>query len=134
MKKFHVKEYNKLCSEFMGLIPLTKPYLGAYTTNNSTEKMLSSFLELVTSDMIEESWYVYPKFDSDWNWITEVTTKIETLHPNYHSKLICSVNGVYVQEFWTREGIKGWGQSKDKKEAVVQAIWEFLNWYKEQKS
>lgn len=70
-----IEEYNKLCAEFMGLIPLQNPYLGAYTINDSID-MSQSFSDLLHSEMEGESWYVHPKFHSDWNWIMEVCTKL----------------------------------------------------------
>ena len=51
-------------------------------------------------------------FNEDWNWIMAVVEKIGNFHPNN-----------YVTEF----------SIFSTKEEIVQAIWEFLNWYNENK-
>lgn len=128
-KKFNTEKYNKLCAEFMGLVE-AKPYKTAYTTDNSTH-LRPSFLELVHSEMESPSWYVYPKFDSDWNWIMEVIKKIgdnKTFLPlpmgGIQDSIVPYLNEVRPI---TQELVYA------NKEGVVQAIWEFLNWYNKQK-
>ena len=56
------------------------------------------------------------KFHSDWNWIMEVVEKI--------SNIPDGVGYVFVRDL---DGVM------HKKQVVVQAIWQFLNWYNEQK-
>ena len=64
---------------------------------------------------------------NNWNWIMEVVEKIginydwslEKVIPDYQVLIPISQTNVI---------------STDKKEAVVQAIWNFLNWRKTQKS
>jgi competence transcription factor ComK len=124
MKPFNKEEYNRICAEFMGLVE-AKPYKTAYTTNNAT-KLPTSFSELVHSEMEGESWYVYPKFDTDWNWIMEVVDKIQ-----YYKTLIISNNHCEIH-FMPNDGIRINVGCRTTKEAVIQAIWEFLKWYKEQ--
>ena len=131
MKPFNKEEYNRMCAEFMGLVE-AKPYKTAYTTNNSTN-LPASFLELVHSEMEGESWYVYPKFDTDWNWIMEVVDKIESL--GYYTNILSADNDskrhtMHIVEVHKSEEYTEFIDSK--KEAVVQAIWVFLNWYNQQ--
>lgn len=94
------------------------------------------------------------KFDSDWNWIMEVVEKIKSLKEtkgkgagtlmvnkfemSNYSVLIGFENGDYYGSIYVGHTDNGkyYKSQKDVnnlKEAVVQAIWEFLNWYNEQK-
>jgi hypothetical protein len=75
MKPYNEKEFNRMCAEFMGLTPLTYPYYGAYTLNTPS-LIPNEFLRLCHREMEGESWYLYPKFHSDWNWIIEVWNKL----------------------------------------------------------
>jgi histidinol-phosphate/aromatic aminotransferase/cobyric acid decarboxylase-like protein len=67
--------------------------------------------------------YIEKKFDTDWNWIMEVVEKIQ-----YYKALIISINHCEIY-FMPNDGIRINVGGRTTKEAVVQAIWEFLNWY-----
>jgi len=77
------------------------------------------------------------KEDSDWNWIMEVVEAIEKL--GYESLIGGSEyyypeKGMrYIQSF-IKDDITIYQEAKTKKEAVVQAINQFLIWYNNQKS
>jgi len=108
MKPFSKVEYNKLCAEFLGWNYLIS---GVYKDELTIYKK-------------EEL-----KFDSDWNWIMEVVEKIEkecgvSIVGGPVKKPTCVI---YLGNLKAKSG-----QGNSKKEAVVQAIWEFLNWYNEQ--
>lgn len=89
-------------------------------------------------------------FDSDWSWIMEVRNKILSINQfsstgqrfkfNIYGCAKCKkddqdtpfkvrIEGTLSSEKSPLIEINGF----DEKEAVVQAIWEFLNWYKENK-
>lgn len=77
-------------------------------------KMCAEFLGFEISENEEcfklpnkNGWVKLSIFHSDWNWIMEVVEKIQETH------VVCSIG-------------------KSNKEAVVQSIWNFLNWYKTQ--
>jgi hypothetical protein len=55
-------------------------------------------------------------FHSDWNWIMEVVEKISNIPDGVGYVFIRDLDGVM-----------------HKKQVVVQAIWQFLQWYNEQK-
>lgn len=125
MTQKEILEFNKLCAEFLGLIPLSKPYDGAFRTNHEVD-IPNSLLELIHSEMECESWYVYPKFHSDWNWIMEVVEAIEKLdRGDEHGKFRLIRYGSSVN--WNN--LPPSIDSKSPKEAVVQAINQFLIWY-----
>lgn len=133
--------FNKRCAEFLGYKVITeKPYDGAITVQEGCNN--PSFLH---DRMIEESWYVYPEFDSDWNWIMEVVEKIENTnrqsHLDYYEIKICK-NCIDVR--YSMGIVKRYTFSNDyleqaisdkrkhfvtKKEATINAINEFLIWY-----
>ena len=70
------------------------------------------------------------KFHSDWNWIMEVVEAIEKLrylvviHSNF-----CQIQEIGVKENNFKPYIITSLYGNDKKEAVVQAINQFLIWY-----
>lgn len=112
MKTFDRKEYNKLCAKFVGAF---KDANGDYDFEGidfifqgctSTEPLL---------------------FDSDWNWIMEVVERIESLGysftiGNNHASIWKGGSAIVSSNAKIKQS---------KKEAVVQAIWNFLNWYYE---
>jgi hypothetical protein len=120
MKPYNEQEFNRLCAEFLGI----KKSQDLYVWN----LLLFSEDELL--------------FHSDWNWIMEVVEKIENTKKN---------NEWYVEYIWLPStnisfSVRGWRDGSvlfetfgrfygvtTKKEAVVEAIWQFINWYNEQK-
>ncbi len=117
MKEFNLEEYNKLCAEFLEWVFQH----GYYNPNHLHEYSFETDESL--------------KFHSDWNWIMEVVEKIEQLGYRFN---INNFDGNYAE---IRSGScidEKISDSSDldkefisKKEAAVQSIWEFLNWYKE---
>ncbi len=125
MKEFNKEEYNKLCAELLGGVlsemeaPLNPQWFGLpFEKRGIPEGLL--------------------KFDSDWNWIMEVIEKINdrengisvSIHPNS-----CLITNYGTRGKWnlnTSANLVRVIDAKNSKEAVVQAIWEFLNWYNQQ--
>jgi hypothetical protein len=105
MKPYNEQEFNKLCAEFLGI----KKSQDLYVWN----LLLFSEDELL--------------FHSDWNWIMEVVEKI-----HYFKTLIISNNHCEVH-FMIEDNMRINVCVRTTKEAVVEAIWQFLNWYNEQK-
>ena len=126
MKSYNQKEFNKLCAEFLGW----NLEDGYYNRDMHHE------YSFVKDDEL--------KFHSDWNWIIEVVEKIENLRG-----VTVETNNNWVGEFTIVIRCSGYsgtyyksinkprvshGQDfRTKKEAVVESIWQFLNWYNEQK-
>jgi hypothetical protein len=112
MKDFNKEKYNKLCADFLGC---SQRKFGFW---NGEGKLIQSKSLLLTSDL---------RFHSDWNWIMEVVEKIETLFDGFvlfkieDESCFVAVTGVQNYNNYTTMATK--------KEVVVQAIWEFLNWY-----
>lgn len=110
MTQFNKEEYNKMCAEFL-----------------KWEVEMPEDLN---------------QFDSDWNWIMEVIDKIEITSMDFHGRFRvfissdnCCINATNLD---TSRETRCYAYFNDcygasKKEAVVQAIWEFLNWYKKQR-
>lgn len=133
MKEFNEQEFNKLCAELVcDYDAETKRFI-------FKQEMFNNISYGMSKRHHEEQLC----FHSDWNWIMEVVEKIENIerkqpysHPKYR---ISSYR--YLPEEWqadiqcliTTECIIQTGNFKSKKQAVVQAIWQFLNWYKQQK-
>ena len=126
MKPFNKEEYNKLCAEFMG-----------YINTTLTDKDFNIHEHPLTKKMIETNYCNY--FTDDWNWIMEVVDKINdpdngimvSIHPNS-----CMITDNGRRGKWSINAISNIVRiidAKDRKEAVVQAIWEFLQFYNQQK-
>ena len=116
MTQEEILEYNKRCAEFLGKetkVYSDTPTLTHYRFNNSM---------LLTKDM---------KFHSDWNWIMEVVEAIEKIDRKDEHGLFrlirygssCNWNNL-------PPSING----NTPKQAVVEAINQFLIWYKKNKS
>ena len=116
MNEKEILEYNKRCAMFLGYKILSKPYKGAVTVQEGC------YNPMFLHDRIEgESWYVYPEFHSDWNWIMEVVEAIE-------KKAWVNIKGCAV-DISTIANLN----APTKKEAVVKAINQFLIWYEQNK-
>jgi hypothetical protein len=118
-KEYNAKEYNELCAEFLGV-----------DINYSKEVYKDSISPLRQ--------YIHNKpkseellFDTDWNWIMEVVEKIESSFNGFVLFKIedesCFVSAISTKNYNNHT------EMSTKKEAVVQAIWKFLNWYKDNK-
>ena len=128
MTQEEILDYNKRCAEFLGISTgyfkseidcPTPEYKWMCTYANCTYEMQKEDFPLL-------SVWDYLKFHSDWNWIMEVVEAIEKLadwtleclnYPdgsrNYQMMIPLSETNII---------------NNDKKEAVVQAINQFLIW------
>lgn len=116
MKPYNQEEYNTLCVKFLGAV--SEQW---YPPNKDTK---STGVHWAFS---HGSWYPdnkryhtdgLLKFHSDWNWVHEVVDKIFSLKSDLkHHYHLCVLLELALKT--------------NKKEAVVQAIWEFLNFYYE---
>ena len=108
MTQEEIIQYNKRCAEFLGYT------LRENDCYNGDDKLVAKLSFLQTADL---------KFHSDWNWIMEVVEAIEKLG--------------HTVDIWNNVCViphlkKSIGESK--KEAVVEAINQFLIWYNNEKS
>lgn len=118
MTQQEIIEYNKRCAEFLGDEGMQKICSDNGHHYPSLEEML---------------------FHSDWNWIIEVLKFITKIGYNWElidfNGTVEEVNfmkcSIFDLDFDNR--IKFVFESSDEKEAVVQAINQFLIWYKENK-
>lgn len=130
MTQEELLEFNKLCAEFLGAKNLGK--LG-YSNLESYEHDLFIRTEWSNKyqDNIETDVMVLSSmsFHSDWNWIFEVVEAIEKL--GYYTKNECirNINYFNIYELENNEATF-YGTDNSKKEAVVEAINQFLIWHK----
>ena len=129
MKPYNEQEFNKLCAEFLGW---EQGEDGRYWKETPTES---------------SNWYVDEMyFHSDWNWIMEVVEKIETTHTKYtlqweyDDREEFADRGGKYKAYWFTLYVKDEilhhlndNRKLTRKEAIVESIWYFLNWYNEQK-
>lgn len=121
--KQEILEYNKRCAEFLGLkkgwwIHQEKPL----TDDKKQWWDIDGKTFLGTRVYYDKDL----QFHSDWNWIMEVVEAIERLNYTF----IIDNQHCYWYKEYIKEAKSGLGASK--KEAVVQAINQFLIWYNEQ--
>lgn len=114
--KEEILEYNKRCAEFLGWKNLNDDSFPEYVNP------LGDFYQLKEL-----------KFHSDWNWIMAVVEAIEKLKFNVRITIACiTIENAFdndsnlspIYKFHSTQG-----EFESKKEAVVQAINEFLIWY-----
>lgn len=119
VKPYNEREYNRLCAEFLDYeVVQTKSGEPLYKIG-------------------EYEYYLHKlRFHSDWNWIMQVVEKIESLlhRPNeLDTPIYCVTNFRNIVKIETVNDEIVWVKRSSKKEAFIQAIWEFLQWYNEQK-
>lgn len=106
-----ILEYNKRCAEFLGWD-------------------YNKFMDRWNEDMHHQYSFVEStelKFHSDWNWIMEVVEAIEEL---FDGEVLVEISDESCYIGYHKEYEK-YATMESKKEAVVQAINQFLIWYKE---
>ncbi len=132
MKDFNKEEYNKICAEFMK-IQYSELHKGELTTSQSESEWMCTYANLQYEDARDDFPFLKPmdylKFDSDWNWIMEVVEKIESI---YAVSIIGSHTMTHVCSIFLGNNESKIGRGNSKREAVIRAIWEFLNWYNQQ--
>lgn len=120
MTQEEILDYNNRCAEFLGYKNTTPDDKDFNIYENEKGMIIGNkiYIRLETMSM---------RFHSDWNWIHEVVEAIEKLADwtleclNYHDgsrnyQMMIPLSGTNII-------------NNDKKEAVVQAINQFLIWY-----
>lgn len=138
MKKYKMEIYNeqvlnKKCAEFLGIITDNGYWIEFEKT--MPNNLVGNYSKRHHIDQL--------CFHSDWNWIMEIVGRIEdiqtvgqrvyfTISP-FEISVYCS--GVLEKNLYQLNfKLDGRHFKGDQKtEAVVHAIWEFLNWYNTQK-
>lgn len=133
-----IDQFNKKCAEFMNYELITPD------KRKHPDEWKHSYWEHKDKANVHTSKKVlgrdgYLSFHSDWNRIMEVVEKIQTLNKLGGIVLIqqgrCKItsrmagdNSIYADvSLYFEKGVKG------QKEAVVQAIDQFIDWYNKQK-
>lgn len=134
MTQQEILDFNKRCAEFLGADVqdvLERIYIDKMEDNEMIFHNHSVDLKYYEWDGKKNIHYIpfeYLQFHLDWNWIHEVIEAIEKSgYDVVIAKTSCSI--------WIG-GTSYSGSSKDcktKKEAVVQAINQFLIWYEQNK-
>ena len=109
MTQEEINNYNRRCAEFLGYMNTTPTDKDFNIYQNKDGKMLES---------------MSMKFHSDWNWIMEVVEAIEKKGYEIDIFSNCVEICDTPDENYITEAV-----GKTKKEAVVQAINQFLIWY-----
>jgi hypothetical protein len=115
LKPYNEQEFNRLCAEFLGYVNTTPTDPDFNIFENEKGMIIGNKIHTMLETMSM-------KFHSDWNWIHEVIEKINDT-PIEDGFIEC-IEAKYL--IFQRLG-------KTHKSAVVEAIWQFLNWYNEQK-
>jgi hypothetical protein len=131
MTPYNQQEYNRLCAEFLGGIEyIPKPwyYFPKYNRHYYFPNKLCP--NRFTIDTM--------KFHSDWNWIhmikeeickTKLIDEFNTTYDSVAKGWNCHIFPAHINTFNSfRSNILN-----TEKEAVVETIWKFLQWYNEQK-
>ncbi len=69
------------------------------------------------------------RYDKDWNQIVNVCRKIE--QSGYIVEVTFNIAGMCT--IWNQNGVKGSGEDNDPIMSVLQAIYQFITWYNQQK-
>lgn len=157
MNKEELQQYTLNCLEFLGyeLFKVKRAYRDMYGSFEEWSEPEDVYIKNPTKEFKEHlilsnpedvglDWnvklfdsYYYPctdKFYSDWNKIMEVVEAIEKLSIKYVVGITdnsCDIHSVFVKDLSFNTYVKN--GVLNKKETVVQAINEFLIWYKQNK-
>ena len=143
MTQEEVLEYNKRCADFLGENMVNKNHVVEFTSPsyaNGKFWISEKWLGIKDPDGNNLVAVKDMKFHSDWNWIMEVVETIEKV--GYQIDLGSRLLPLYPTEkdhwcaIWDdAHKVKATEQFSDtsKKEAIVQAINQFLIWYNTQK-
>lgn len=121
-----IDNFNRKCAEFLGIITSSGYWV-------EFDKIMPSYITISYSKRhhIEQLC-----FHSDWNWIMEVVEKIEntliTEVENTEPIVCIRLVGCDIK-FFSNERLPIITNSKSKKEAVIKAIDQFIDWYNKQK-
>lgn len=122
MKQEEILEYNKRCAEFLGWKQIKDLEIIVEENEHLKDCWYLPYTELVfwNTDVL--------KFSTDWNWIMDVVESIEKL--GYKFQLGWNITALISLVPNTPAKI-ALIESENRKEAVVQAINQFLIWYTE---
>lgn len=117
MTREEILEYNKLCAEFLGYKYFPYPNVNSgWRKEQGHLKLSEYYLARTTKDL---------KFYSDWNWIMRMVDSIETKgYDVFLNGLYCRITDSGLTNFEIESD-----RVKNKKQAVIQAIYEFLKYY-----
>lgn len=128
MTPYNEQEYNRLCAEFLGSELKNDGQFDYWTYDH----LGFDPMKIRGSSWVSGNF----EFHSDWNWIMEVVEKIRVTYFQglpFQFKINDETGYVYIVHHLMDNAYFIQVLIKDKlKEAVVQAIWEFLQWYNEQ--
>ena len=128
MNQQEILEYNKRCAEFLGAI--YSNHAKAWGFGNAKNIGTMKFKGTEFKDVIQaERFEKVLQFHSDWNWIMEVVDAIEKLGGEYYlGNKSFAISYTLSEGNWYAEDtiVK---TDRPTKEAVVQAINQFLIWY-----
>ena len=149
MNEKEILEYNKRCALFLGAIYSKQAEAWGFgNAKNIGSKMFHGVMyhNVIQAERFEKEL----KFHSDWNWIMEVVEAIEKLKTETSTfEFHTQPKSVLIKEERNYSFEKGdggrtsqplklngsvWITGKTKKEAVVEAINQFLIWYNNENS
>lgn len=115
-----IEEFNRKCARFMGFVKWFEPIY----------QIPKEFCHLVGIELGLRSVYDL-KFHSDWNWIMEVKHHIVMSgHPVFQFPSIITIK---ENQTLSAKNICKIDFKENEKEAIVQAIDQFIDWYNKQK-
>jgi hypothetical protein len=126
MTQEEVLEFNKRCAEFLGYINTTPNDKDFDIYHNEKGMIIGNKIYTMIEPMSA-------KFHSDWNWIMEVVEKIlKDYRTDFYLDFDMPVSDTFTVSIGSDGKYRSDGESKiNSKEAVVQAINQFLIWYNE---
>ena len=126
MTQEEILEYNKKCAEFLGyelITPQMRKRPEQWKGNSYWEHKDKANVHTSKKVLGRDG---YLSFHSDWNWIMEVVESIEKID-NVFVKI--HTGGVFIHPINDTKNYISKQYNSSKKEAVIQAINQFLIWY-----
>lgn len=136
-----IDRYNKKCAEFLFPELVDVDDAEIWGINTLLIESNQSKYEILNNRRSNIFMSIDLKFRSDWNWIMEVVDKIESLEDKqfYMEWIWLNKTNVGLYQRETNSGSTLWeyiarfSDSKTKKQAVIQAIDQFIDWYNKHK-
>lgn len=134
MEKFDLKKYNRLCAELLGFVNVTPTDKDFNIHEHPTGVLGKTMIETNFTNL----------FTEDYNWIMEVVEKIENLYSHPNKAINFDIQSGQIEVFQRPYTLDGNHQheviylgdgyiNNSKKQALIPAIWTFLNWYNQNK-
>jgi hypothetical protein len=122
-------ERNKQIALMLGLKPLARPYDGAFQLNGDDTFNVYFYHERMEG----EDWYIYPQYNSDWEWLMQAVEFINKTHNqgNLRRDLVYTMQYLLCGGFWHDSSTRVESRLLHSKDNLFLAVFDYAKQYNE---